>query len=145
MRKSKIVNRGIATLLALGLAAAPMAGCGTLMYPERQGQVSGRIDPAVLLFDGALLFVFIVPGIVAYGIDFHTGAIYLPSGKRNVSVIEVDPDALSHARAREIVRVHTGAEIPADRSEFEVRQLEPGSSLADLIDALQVAPSPPAA
>lgn len=55
--------------------------CGTLIYPQRRGQTDGRIDPAVAILDGVGLLVFIIPGLVAYAIDFSTGAIYLPSSR----------------------------------------------------------------
>jgi hypothetical protein len=42
------------------LLLAPVLGCGTILYPE----------PA----DG------VVPGLVAFAVDFTTGAIYLPPG-----------------------------------------------------------------
>ena len=70
-------RRALATLLAV-LLAFQLAACGTILYPERHGQRSGRVDPAVLLFDGALLVLYIVPGLIAFGVDFHTGAVYLP-------------------------------------------------------------------
>jgi len=56
--------------------------CGTLIYPERRGQTGGRIDPAVAILDGVGLLVFIIPGLIAYAIDFSTGAIYLPSSHK---------------------------------------------------------------
>ncbi|MBX2878861.1 MAG: hypothetical protein KTR32_02955 [Granulosicoccus sp.] len=55
------------------------AACGTLLYPERQGQTSGRLDPTVLILDTIGLFFFIVPGVVAFAVDFGTGTIYLPA------------------------------------------------------------------
>ena len=56
-----------------------LAGCGTLLHPERQQQPhSGRLDPNILILDGIGLLFFVVPGLVAFGIDFYTGAIYLP-------------------------------------------------------------------
>ncbi|MEJ2033035.1 MAG: hypothetical protein P8Y63_08370 [Deltaproteobacteria bacterium] len=57
--------------------------CGTLIYPERRGQRSGRIDPGVAILDGVGLLVFIIPGLIAYAIDFSTGAIYMPSRRRS--------------------------------------------------------------
>lgn len=50
------------------------------MFPERQGQTSGKVDPNILLLDGIGLIFFIVPGLVAFVVDFATGAIYLPPG-----------------------------------------------------------------
>ncbi|WP_424948544.1 hypothetical protein [Chromohalobacter marismortui] len=56
-----------------------LAGCGTVFYPERKGQPSGRIDPAVAIADGVGLLFYIIPGVIAYAIDFSNGTIYLPS------------------------------------------------------------------
>lgn len=69
--------------VCLGLAACfafSTVSCGTLLYPERRGQPhSGRLDPGVVLLDAAGLLLFLVPGIVAFAVDFGTGAIYMPS------------------------------------------------------------------
>jgi len=62
-----------------------LVSCGTLLYPERRGQQSGRIDVAVVLMDGIGLFFFIIPGVVAFAVDLDTGAIYLPSSVRRSS------------------------------------------------------------
>ncbi|MDV6318979.1 hypothetical protein [Chromohalobacter sp. HP20-39] len=56
-----------------------LSGCGTVFYPERKGQPSGRIDPAVAIADGVGLLFYIIPGVIAYAIDFSNGTIYLPS------------------------------------------------------------------
>ena len=48
------------------------------MYPERRGQPAGRLDWAVVLADGLGLLLFFVPGVIAFAVDFATGAIYLP-------------------------------------------------------------------
>lgn len=74
------VRRRIATgLLCLPLAFS-LSGCGSLMFAERNGQDSGKLDPNVVLLDGIGLLFFILPGVVAYAVDFATGAIYLPPG-----------------------------------------------------------------
>jgi hypothetical protein len=72
-------SRIAAVLLCLPLAL-PLTGCGTLIFPERQGQGSGKLDPNILILDAFGLLFFIVPGLVAFAVDFATGAIYLPSG-----------------------------------------------------------------
>ena len=72
-------SRMVAVLLCLTLAL-PLSSCGTLIFPERQGQSSGKLDPNVLILDGFGLLFFIVPGLVAFAVDFATGAIYLPPG-----------------------------------------------------------------
>ncbi|MCL7929078.1 hypothetical protein [Halomonas llamarensis] len=56
-----------------------LSGCGTLFYPERKGQMSGNVDPVVAIANGVGLLFFIVPGVIAYAVDFSNGTIYLPS------------------------------------------------------------------
>ena len=41
-----------------------LAGCGTILYPERKGQKSGRIDAGVAVLDGIGLLLFIIPGVI---------------------------------------------------------------------------------
>lgn len=60
-----------------------LAGCGTIFYPERRGQKSGELDAKIVVADAIGLLFFILPGVAAFVIDFATGAIYLPGGKRN--------------------------------------------------------------
>lgn len=60
-----------------------LAGCGTIFYPERRGQKSGELDVKIVVADAIGLLFFILPGVAAFVIDFSTGAIYLPGGKRN--------------------------------------------------------------
>ncbi len=69
-----------AGLIAIGFALQ-LAGCGTLLYPERRGQVSGQYDTDIVLLDAAGLLFGIVPGVVAFAVDITTGAIYLPEGQ----------------------------------------------------------------
>src|SRR5262245_64780520 len=55
------------------------AGCGTLLHSERcRRPHGGRIDWAVVALDGLGLLLFFVPGVIAFVVDFTTGAIYLP-------------------------------------------------------------------
>lgn len=67
-------------LLLLALAAGPASGCGTILYPERRGQPGGPIDWKVFALDGIFLLLFVIPGVIAFAVDFSTGAIYLPTG-----------------------------------------------------------------
>lgn len=65
------------TALLLNLAA-----CGTILHPERKGQTGGRIDAGVAVLDAIGLLFFIIPGVIAFAVDFSNGTIYLPSGKK---------------------------------------------------------------
>ena len=54
-------------------------GCGSLLHSERCGRPhGGRIDWKVAALDGLGLIFFFVPGVIAFVVDFSTGAIYLP-------------------------------------------------------------------
>ncbi|HEY0484372.1 MAG TPA: hypothetical protein VGD37_42925 [Kofleriaceae bacterium] len=64
---------------ALGLQ---LGGCGTILYPERRGQAGGRVDVGVAVMDGLWCLAFIVPGVIAFIVDFGNGAIY-ESGRRH--------------------------------------------------------------
>jgi hypothetical protein len=93
--------RRLCVYVMTGLLALQAGGCGTLIYPERHGQKTGQIDPGVALLDAAGLLVFLVPGLVAFGVDFATGAIYLPGGSAalnaadDVRVVTAEPADLS--------------------------------------------------
>jgi hypothetical protein len=85
------------------------------MYPERRGQTQGQIDPVVAVLDALGLLFFVVPGVVAFAVDFTTGAIYLPLGQKpksisieRVSVIQLDPAELQEKTILKIVEKNTG-------------------------------------
>jgi hypothetical protein len=71
---SRVMRHGL-----FGGTMAGLAGCGTMFHKERIGQPhSHRIDWCVAAADGLGLLLFFIPGIIAFVVDFHTGAIYLP-------------------------------------------------------------------
>jgi hypothetical protein len=84
-------------------------GCGTILYPERSGQPVGKLDIWVVLLDSIGLVYFVVPGLVAFAVDFTTGAIYLPPGVTAPGELALrgrDPRELEAA-----VREATGIEL----------------------------------
>ena len=68
-------------ILLVSLAALVLftPACGTLLYPERHGQDGGDLDPTVLILDGIGLLFWVVPGLLAFIVDFATGSIYEPT------------------------------------------------------------------
>lgn len=70
------------SLVILVCMALQIAACGTLLYPERRGQKMGHIDAGIAVLDGIGLLIGIIPGVIAFAVDFSTGAIYLPGGSR---------------------------------------------------------------
>jgi hypothetical protein len=77
---------------AVSLALCAALGCGTILYPERRGQRAGELDVGVALLDAVGLLIFFVPGVVAFAVDFSTGAIYLPRGQRSKLLNLSGPD-----------------------------------------------------
>src|SRR5689334_19695970 len=73
------IERRKLLVAAMQAALASAAGCGTILHPERRGQPpTGRLDWGVVLLDGLGLIFFFIPGLIAFAVDFSTGAIYLP-------------------------------------------------------------------
>jgi len=72
----------VAQALTLGTATATavsLGGCGTLLHSERLNQPHSRdLDWKIVALNGLGLIFFFVPGVIAFVVDFYTGAIYLP-------------------------------------------------------------------
>jgi hypothetical protein len=119
MKLKKPVTKYLALFIAV-LFLLQTAGCGTIIYPERRGQRSGRIDVGIAVLDGLGLLLFIIPGVIAFAVDFSTGAIYLPGGKSktarrvndgDVAEINISPNDLNIAKLDEILVAYTGEEV----------------------------------
>lgn len=137
----------ISTLLNLsGMGAAIMAatGCGTLMHPERRHQRhSNQIDWKIAACNGLGLLLFFIPGVIAFAVDFYTGAIYLPAGhdhadnssspakrfgvaRLGLRKIEIPRDQLSVRTIEQVVSAHVGETVvlEEDSSVSELAQIE---------------------
>jgi hypothetical protein len=65
-------------------------GCGAIFYPERHGNTRD-VDPKVAVLDAVGLIFFLIPGVVAYAVDFTTGCIYLSGGgSHHAEIIPLD-------------------------------------------------------
>jgi hypothetical protein len=81
MRRREFVSRLAGWAVQSGIACSAV-GCGTLLHSERCGRPhGGRIDWKVAALDGLGLILFFVPGVIAFVVDFSTGAIYLPESE----------------------------------------------------------------
>lgn len=79
MRRRHFLSQFVAQLAFSGTVCT-LTGCGTLLHSERRGQRhNGRIDWKVAGLNGLGLVFFFVPGVIAFVVDFYTGAIYLPA------------------------------------------------------------------
>ncbi|WP_444927369.1 hypothetical protein ACJJI4_05675 [Microbulbifer sp. TRSA002] len=80
---NRVIKRSIVASAAL-VTVMNLSACGYFLYPERKGQPGGRVDPAVVILDGAGLLFGLLPGIVAFAVDITNGTIYLPPGHSSV-------------------------------------------------------------
>ena len=125
----------ISTLL-VAVLIFQMAACGTLLYPERRGQKTGQIDVGVAVLDGIGLLFFILPGVVAFAVDFATGAIFLPSGAKqsplfsprkaavDFSVVYADPSTLNRETIEAIVSEQIGRPVSLKQPDIVISKLK---------------------
>lgn len=111
----RLIGGAVAAALMTQLTA-----CGTLFWPDRRGQIEGRIDPVVAALDAIGILFYVIPGLIAFGVDFATGAIYLNDGK----TAQVSPEKLQPAVGRDgkvdnlklqaILETELGRSLPLD-------------------------------
>ena len=77
MRISSRVIGGVVVAALL----TQLSACGSIFFPDRRGQIDGKIDPMIAVLDAVGLLFYVIPGLIALGVDFATGAIYFPPGK----------------------------------------------------------------
>lgn len=82
MTTPRCVQRLLASVLVVALMVTTMS-CGTIIYPERRGQPAGKLDIDIVILDAVGLLILLVPGVIAFAVDFSTGAIYLPPGGKS--------------------------------------------------------------
>ncbi|UUD63128.1 polyribonucleotide nucleotidyltransferase [Pseudomonas seleniipraecipitans] len=113
--KSRVIGGVLAVTLVTQLTA-----CGTLFYPDRRGQIEGRVDPLIVGLNAIGILFYVIPGLIAFGVDFATGAIYLPGGLS----AQVNPDSLQDvvgadgkidtAKLKALIETQTGHSLPLD-------------------------------
>ena len=112
---SRLIGGAVVAALVTQLTA-----CGTLFWPDRRGQIEGRIDPVVAALDAIGILFYVLPGLIAFGVDFATGAIYLNDGK----TAQVAPEKLQQAigsdgkvdnlKLQAILETELGRSLPLD-------------------------------
>ena len=117
-----------------GLLSGFSAGCGTIMHPERKGQLAGPLDWKIVGLDALGLLLFFVPGVIAFAVDFNNGTIYLPPNEygatdparpnAELTAVWIPPDRLSHREIGLIVSKHSGRDVKLLPGEYKTRLLE---------------------
>lgn len=123
----------------LGLAGATLAlkltGCGVLLHPERVGQPKGEMDWEIVALDALGLILFFVPGVIAFIVDFSTGAIYLPprsysglgampDSTERWRMVTVPPNELNQSGIAETVTRETGQEVDLSSPDIQSRRID---------------------
>jgi hypothetical protein len=127
--RSRVVGGFLVATLVTQLTA-----CGTLFYPDRRGQIDGKVDPLIVGLNAVGILFYVIPGLIAFGVDFATGAIYLPDNK----VSQVDPEQLNKLvdasgkvdlnGLKALILTETGHNLPLD----DPRLIQHSSSVEQL-------------
>lgn len=116
------INKGRYSKLTKGMVGlllmSQLTACGTILYPERRGQSHGAIDAGVVALNAVGLILFFVPGVVAFGVDFVTGAIYLPGG----ATASLTEDELQQLKQQDGVDVEQVRTLLAQRDDIALPQ-----------------------
>ena len=130
-------RRQLLTGASATLLAASLTGCGTLLYPERKGQGRGRLDPSIVMLDGIGLLLFLIPGIIAFAVDFGNDTIYLPGRRADASDL-IEEKKVAELTKPELDRIwqkHYGENAPFELSQVERKYLHTGTDVASVLTA----------
>ena len=111
-------TRIIGSVVALSLVTQ-LTACGTLFFPDRRGQIEGKIDPVVAGLNAVGILFYVIPGLIAFGIDFATGAIYLPNNQYSLAPEKLQ-DAIGadgrvdNLKLKAILQRELGRDLPLD-------------------------------
>jgi hypothetical protein len=117
-----------------------------ILHPERRNQPPrGGLDWSIVALDAIGLLLFFIPGVIAFAVDFTTGAIYLPppgygdagTPTNDASLVElqVPPTELTPQRLEQVASQHAGRDVRLVRGEFLTAPL---TKLADFWPAREM-------
>lgn len=149
MQNNSKSMKKVVAFLVCSMLVFQLTGCGYIMHPERKGQSHDYkpMDTDIMLLDSALLILGILPGVVAFIVDFSTGCIYLPgeiphssldnSDMQNFQVIKVDPAHMNQTAIEKVLQEHTGQMISLNSPEMlifksDTRNFDISQTLKDL-------------
>ncbi len=139
MTRNTLFNRGTSVIVIFTILLGTTS-CGTILYPERRGQPAGKIDVGVAVLNGIGLLVFFVPGVIAFAVDFATGAIYLPPSSssqlelnplnlQDARIVQAEPTALNRFEIETVVEKEVRKQIDLASSRTRVAKVFPDRSL----------------
>lgn len=132
------------------LGALALVGCGTILYPERRGQDAGPLDWKIVGLDAIGLLFFFVPGVIAFAVDFGTGAIYLPADQcadttervgDELAIVRLASEELTPRGIETAVAQQTGQKVALKPGRFRTSPLKRLAEFWSTRDALQSVPA----
>jgi hypothetical protein len=133
-------------LTLLASMALFSTSCGTLLYPERRGQPrGGPLDPGVVILDALGLLFFVIPGVVAFVIDFGNGTIYLPPpvyptvSHKTVRRSELVPvklgrEGMTREKIEQVVSERVGQPVTLEPGRFHAGELDTLDEFDDRVE-----------
>ncbi len=110
-----------------------VAGCGMILHPERRNQPpGGSMDWSIFALDTVGLLLFFIPGVIAFAVDFSTGAIYLPPNQtgdarrvknRQLVSVQVPQKELTQQRLEQVASRHIGRDVWLVAGQYETSPL----------------------
>ena len=142
MSRNLCSSRVLSVILAVCITCQSVS-CGTLLHPERINQPhNGRLDAGVVILDACGLLFFLIPGIIAFAVDFSNGSIYLPPdgygyqslrpAPGQMERVQVPQGQLTQQQIEQVVSQRTGQPVRLDDGNTRVQKLE---SLDDIQQA----------
>jgi hypothetical protein len=140
--KKKVFKKFLTFVIFVSLLFQ-LSACGYILHPERRGQTGGRIDVGIAVLDGIGLLFFLVPGIIAFAVDFSTGCIYLPGGYAagsdagEIKVVHVNPAELNETTISRIILKETGLSTAIDLNKALVCKINGSEDIPEKFAGLQ--------
>lgn len=131
MNYRKMLRKSIMILLVFTLVLET-ASCGFFLYPERRNQSKGEVDVGVAALDAIGLVFFIIPGLIAFAVDFEANTIYLPSGKKKAELpfgdkfraVRVSEGEMNKSGIEAVIKEQTNVEVDLYSKKVQVYKLE---------------------
>lgn len=118
------------SLLLITALSSQLFSCGYLLHSERRGQKStANLDWPIVGLDAIGLLFFIIPGVIAFAVDFSSGTIYLPGGQHSFSdkvdvhgsmKIKFDPTNFDKEKIAALIQEQTKVAVNFDDPKLQV-------------------------
>lgn len=132
-KMQKFKSRFLAVLLTLSLSSQ-LISCGYLIHPERRGQKTmTNLDWPIVGLDAIGLIFFIIPGVIAFAIDFTSGTIYLPANGKSFpdsvdaikklegsKKINLEKSELTKEKIAQVIKSNTAIEVDLNSPQMQI-------------------------